>query len=761
MFSKFDEETQKIILSAKKEMQDLKHPYVGSEHLMLAILKDKNEVSTKLKEFGIDYKKFKNEIINIIGVGSEASDWFLYTPLLKRTLENAVNNTKDNNVDSVTISDLFYSVLEEGEGVAIRILLGMNVDIDKLYNYFSKNIQKKKQSRKKSVLDELAINLNNKAKEGLLDPVIGREKEINRMLEILCRRTKNNPILIGDAGVGKTAIVEELANRIVSGNVPALLKNKKILCLDMASSIAGTKYRGEFEDRMKKILSELEEDNNIILFIDEIHTIMGAGGAEGAIDASNIFKPALARGKMRCIGATTRDEYKKFIEKDGALDRRFQKVDIKAPDEKSIKDILMKLKSLYEKHHEVSISEKMIDKIIMLSKKYIRDRNEPDRSIDILDEVCAKVSLKENKIDKKLKSLNEHLTDIRNKKNKAIIDNRFNDAYEFKQQEDKIITQINNIELKINTKNKIVTEEDIIEVIKNKINIPILSLTKEHIEKIGNKLNENIFGQNKAIEELLNMSKRMQLDYGNSTISLLFCGKTGTGKTQLAKLYGEELVGKDNVIKLDMSEFAESHSISKIIGAPPGYVGYQDTKNVLEEIKDKPNAVLILDEIERASKNILNLFLQILDEGYTKDSKGRIIYFDNVTIIMTSNIGFDKNSLGFSNKSGSSTNKLKDVLGVEFINRISKVVSFEKVDEEVIEKIICKKINDLKNKYNIALNISNEVIKEMIEESQYDLFGARKIEELIIRNIESIIIDELILGNKYISIDSLKDKIIA
>ena len=395
MFSKFDENAQKIIISAKSEMQSLCHPYVGSEHVMLAILNNNNEVSKKLKEFNVDYKRFKNEIINVIGMGECKNDMFLYTPLLKRTLENAINDAKENNNGIVTISHLFYSILEIGEGVAIRMLLSMNVNLDSLYSYFGKNLIKKKTNRKKLMLDELGIDLTERAKSGLIDPVIGRDSEINRVLEILCRRTKDNPILIGEAGVGKTAIVEGLANKIVNDDVPALLKNKKIICLDMASSVAGTKYRGEFEERMKKILTELEENADVILFIDEIHTIMGAGGAEGAIDASNIFKPSLARGKMRCIGATTKDEYKKYIECDGALDRRFQKVDIKEPKEDALKEILMKIKPLYETHHGVLISEKMIDKIISISKRYIHDRNEPDRSIDILDEVCSKVSLKE------------------------------------------------------------------------------------------------------------------------------------------------------------------------------------------------------------------------------------------------------------------------------------------------------------------------------------------------------------------------------
>ena len=757
MFSKFDEEAQKVMVEAKREMQTLKHPYVGSEHLMLAILKGNNDVSKKLKTFGIDYKKFKNEIINIIGEGSTESDWFLYTPLLKRTLESAVNDAKE--VDGVvTISNLFYSILEEGEGVAIRIMLGMNVDMDKIYSYFSRKMVKKSNSKKKLLLEELGTNLNKLASDGKVDPVIGRENEINRILEILCRRTKNNPILIGEAGVGKTAIVEELASRIVSGDVPDILKNKKIISLDMASSVAGTKYRGEFEDRMKKILNELEENEDIILFIDEIHTIMGAGGAEGAIDASNIFKPALARGKMRCIGATTRDEYKKFIENDGALDRRFQKVEINEPDEDTIKDILMKLKTIYERHHEVSISEKMIDKIIFLGKKYIKNRREPDRSIDILDEVCSRVSLKKNTVDKKLCNLNNELKKVLNDKKNAIINSKFDVALSLKENEEKLKTEINNIELKKTNKSKVVTLHDIIDILKNKVDIPLLSLDSSYINNMEKILKETIIGQDKQIDELLNISKINSLNYNkNKCISLLFAGSTGTGKTMLAKTYGKLIAGDMNVIKLDMSEYSEPHSISKIIGAPPGYVGYSDSRNVLEEIKDKPTAVLILDEIERCNKSVLNLFLQILDEGYTKDSLGRKIYFDNVTIIMTSNIGFNKNCMGFNN-SCNITSKLKDILGVEFINRISKTITFNKITESDARKIICNGIEKLRCEYKVKLDVSDDVIDDMVNESNYSLFGARRIKEIVRNRIENVILDELMNDNKNISIDMSKDK---
>ena len=758
MFSKFDEEAQKVMIEAKKEMQSLKHPYVGSEHLMLAILKEDNEVSKKLKTFGINYKNFKTQIIEIIGIGSKESDYFLYTPLLKRVLESAVIDAREMNDGIVGISNLFYSILEEGEGVAIRIMLGMNVDMDKIYSFFSKKIIKKNNSKKKVLLDELGTDLNKLAKDGNIDPVIGREKEINRVLEILCRRTKNNPILIGDAGVGKTAVVEELARRIVNNDVPDILKNKRIISLDMASSVAGTKYRGEFEDRMKKILNELEDNEEIMLFIDEIHTIMGAGGAEGAIDASNIFKPALARGKMRCIGATTKDEYKKYIESDGALDRRFQKVEINEPDIITVKNILMKLKKIYEKHHDVTISEKMIDKIIFLSNKYIKNRSEPDKSIDILDEVCSKVSLKSSSIDKKIISLNKELKKIVGKKKELVINDQFSNALILKEQEEKIKSEINTLEMKKSTKNKMVLENDIIAVIKSKVDLPVLSLD----DKLINNLKKEVIGQDKQIEEFLNVSKRNQINYNkNKCLSFLFSGSTGVGKTLLAKTYGKMIAGEKNVIKLDMSEFSESHSISKIIGAPPGYVGYSDSKNILDEIRDKPTCILILDEIERSNKKVLDLFMQVLDEGYTKDSLGRKVCFDNVTIIMTSNIGFNKTSMGFNNNINSVTNKLKDILGIEFINRISKIIVFNKMQKEDILKIINKNILNLKEEYKIKLDVSNNVIEEIVNESNYELFGARRIEEIIKEEIETIILDELIKNNKNITIKALKEKVIS
>ena len=623
MFGNFEEEARKVLVNAKKEMYELNHPYVSSEHLLLAILKGNNEISEKLKSFDLDYNRFKDEIIKIIGKGSKHSEWFLYTPLLKRILENAVIDAKDNNNGVVTIDHLFTSLLDEGEGVAIRILIGMNIDIDELYSEFVNKIVSKK-SGKKLLIDDIGVDLNKKALNGNLDPVTGRDEEIKRVLEILSRRCKNNPLLIGEAGVGKTAIVEELANMIVRGEVPLALRNKRIISLDMASAVAGTKYRGEFEERMNKILKEIEENNDIILFIDEIHTLVGAGGAEGAIDASNIFKPALARGKIRCIGATTTLEYKKYIEKDSALERRFQTVMINEPSKKTVKSILMNLKDIYEGYHKVIIDEDIIDLIINLSSKYIYNRNEPDRSIDILDEVSAKVSLKESKDLKEYGTYNKKLKEVIKNKKKAIIDNDFDRASQFKNEEFSLMNKINNLELSLYKKHdRKVTKLDVASVINMKTGIPIYEILNEksklikHTEKI---LSKHIVGQDEALKEVSKVAKKIKLGFNDKCFSFLFCGPSGVGKTLLAKTFGENLVGVDNIIRLDMSEYKEAHSISKLIGSPPGYVGYDDNTDIFEEIRNKPYSLLILDEIEKAHTNIINLFLQILDEGKVKNS---------------------------------------------------------------------------------------------------------------------------------------------
>ena len=761
MFGNFEEEARKVIEVAKKEMYELNHPYVSSEHLLLAILKGDNVVSHKLKEYGVDYIAFKEKIIKIIGKGSKHSKWFLYTPLLKRILENATEDAKENNDGLVTIGHLFSSLLDEGEGVAIRVLVSMNVDIDELYNEFSDKIIYPK-NNKKTLTEKLGINLNEKAINGELDPITGRDEEIKRVIEILSRRCKNNPILIGQAGVGKTAIVEALACMIVNGDVPLSLKNKKIISLDMSSVVAGTKYRGEFEEKLNKILSEVENDNDIILFIDEVHTLVGAGGAEGAIDASNIFKPALARGKIRCIGATTIDEYKRYIEKDSALERRFQKVFIEAPSKEMVKKILMKLKSVYENYHKVVIDEKIIDLIINLSDKYIYNRNEPDRSIDVLDEVCAKVSLKENKSLKNYGKYNKELKEVIKLKEKAILDNDFEKASSLKNKEVSLMNLINNLELSIYKKRLQKVEAlDVAKVINDKTNIPtyeILNQKSKMITQATQKINKLIIGQDEAVKEVCNIFKKIKLGFNDKCFSFLFCGSSGVGKTALAKLFGKILVGENNVIKLDMSEYKEAHSISKLIGAPAGYIGYDDS-NILEQIRNKPYSVLILDEIEKAHRNIINLFLQVLDEGRIKNNKGKEIRFDNVVIIMTSNAGFHEINVGFNNEFR--TSRLNESFSVPFMNRVDKVIKFNDLNENDVKKIIKLELKNFKNKYKdkIKIKISNEIIDEIISLTDYKIYGARKIKKVIKDKVENIVIDGIIEDKKEIIINSLKQSV--
>ncbi len=752
MFGQFTEETRKILINAKEEMMELRHPYVGSEHLLLAILKSKNNVSKKLKQYNLDYEKFKNKIIETLGIGTKQSEWFLYTPMLKRIMENAMLDCKEKNSE-VTIESLFSSLLEEGEGVAIRILLSLNIDLDKLYNEFSYKIFKPK--KKKLLLEELGTDLTSKANE--LDPVIGRDNEIKRMIEILSRRTKNNPLLIGEAGVGKTAIVEELSKMIVNGDVPNNLKTKRIISLDMATLVAGTKYRGEFEERVRKILKEVEEDDDIILFIDEIHTLVGAGGAEGAIDASNIFKPSLARNKLRCIGATTTLEYKKFIESDKALERRFQKVNVEIPSKEVVRDILLKLKPIYENYHHVIINDSIIDKIIELSDKYIFDRNQPDKTIDILDEVCAKSSLKESKELVEYNKLNKELQNLIKNKNEAVSNNDFKKASSYKEKEFVLMDKINNLELTLCNKNQNeVTIEDVANVINSKTKIPVYEILSENdINKINDDL-KIIMGQDKAIKEVSTIAKKIKLGYkDDKCYSLLFAGPSGVGKTELAKIFGKSLVG-DNVIRLDMSEYSEAHSVSKFVGAPPGYIGYNDNKTILEEIRNKPFSVLILDEIERANQTIINLLFQILDNGKIKDSKGVDVYFNNVIIIMTSNIGFDEINVGF-NKNNDDLTKLKEYFSVPFINRIDNIISFNRLTEENIKNIINNKINKLINKYkNIKIKIDENIINDIIKLSNYNEFGARKIDKIIKDKLENIIIDKIIDNKKSVHIKTLE-----
>lgn len=766
MFSKFSDDSQKILIRAKKEMMEFHHPYVGSEHLLLAILKYKNDVSEKLKEEGITYDIFKKEVLRVVGLGEEDNHWFLFTPLLNRIIETSVITSRELNFNEVEVSHLFLALLEEGDGVAIRILSTLDVDIDGLYEEFStKSVDKKSRHKKKLLIEEFGVDLTEKALNGEIDPVIGRDDEIEKLINILSRRCKNNPLLVGEAGVGKTAVVEELARRISKEEVPEHLKGKRIISVEIASLVAGTKYRGEFEERVSKILKEIESRDDVIIFIDEVHTIVGAGGAEGAIDASNILKPSLARGKFKLIGATTLEEYKKTIEKDKAFDRRFQKIEIMEPNEEKTYQILLELKDLYCSFHRVSIEDDLLKEIISLTNKYMHNRMQPDKSIDILDEVCSKVQLQNSKEQNEIRLIKRKLDKLQIEKNNFVVKQDFKNALILREKEKELLDKKNNLLFKNfkNTKIKKVTLSDIEEVIFEKTRIPIFNMETSNLKNLElslEKLYEKVLGHEDNIKKLCSFTKRLKMGFSslNRPASFLFVGATGVGKTYLAKEYAKLVGGENAFIRLDMSEFREGHTISKIIGSPSGYVGYDDGKNILEDVRNNPFSVVLLDEIEKASPEVLNLFLQILDEGYIKDSTGKKICFQHATIIMTSNIGFGKEEIGFCKDSSSVNSKLKEFLSVEFLNRIDEVMIFEQLTDEVIRKILDKKIKEVKDKFlekGITLKIGKKVIEEIIELSNYREYGARKLDKILESKVDSIVIDEILDGKNNVVIEKL------
>ena len=728
MFYNFTDEARKIIVNAKKEMLNLKHPYVGTEHLLLALLKQKNELSNKLYKVGLSYSLVKKKLIDLVGIGKEESKLSLYTPVLKNVIENANDISKEYKTD-ITPEFLFLGILEEGEGIALRLMMNCGIDLDKLYQDFINKINKCKKN-KKLYIEEVGINFNKRARNGDFDPVVGRDKEINSLIEILVRRTKNNPLLIGEAGVGKTALVEELSRRIENNDVPTKLLDKKIINVDMSSLVAGTKYRGEFEEKVNKIIKELEEQDDIILFIDEIHTLVGAGGAEGAIDAANILKPALSRNKLQCIGATTINEYKKYIEKDKALDRRFQSLIIDEPKEEDVKNIVFKLKPIYEKYHNVEISNDQLNLIIKLSNKYLKNRKNPDKTIDILDEVCAHAGIKENKEMILYRNLTKDLKHVLEQKKQYIIVNNYQKALEIKEEEQRLMDVINDLELKLTKKisNK-VTKKDILEVLKKKINIPIYELENNRVNarRLFKQITNEIVGQEDAIKNIIDSYINNIKD--NQCISFLLSGPSGVGKTKFSTVFSSII--SNNVIRLDMSEYSEEHSISKLIGSPAGYVGYDDNQYIFNQIRTYPFTTIILDEIERAHPKVINLFLQILDNNQIKDSKGNDIYFNNTVIIMTTNIEV-KDTVGFVKRQNNE--ELNNYFGIPFINRITNIVKFKKLEFNDIQKIITKRI---KQKYQKS-NLNKHKFLEIIDKIQYDEYGARQIEQVLKKEINQL-----------------------
>lgn len=663
MYNNYNLETSRIFKDAEKIMISLNHGYVGTEHLFLSMLKNSEEIRNLLEKYQIEYDGFLEELLLVVNSETCKKVACIYTPLLKKVIKNAEMHAKNSYITPLM---LLESLLEEGEGIAIRILISMGLDIDKLYDEIK--LKDKKSNQKLEI-----YNIGKEMSKDLSDNfVVGREKEIDLITETLLRKNKNNPLLIGDAGVGKSAIVEELARRIKKGDVPNALKNKKIISIEMSSLVAGTKYRGEFEEKLNKIIKEVENNPEIILFIDEIHTLSNAGGAEGAINASDILKPYLARGKIKVIGATTTNEYNKFIAKDKALSRRFDLIKINEPNIDETINILSKIKPSFEHHYNIKISEENIRQIVDLTNKYILDRFNPDKSIDLLDSVCAMKEVKSPK-EKNIIILKNKLSNIIEAKEKMVKNNNFEEALNYRKQE---IELYEKIEKEKNSSNRI-TNNDIKEVMLRKSNIPNM---KNNWKDLKAYLNNEIVGQEEAINEIIASLKSKESDL---PVSILLTGSTGVGKTKTVKEIATYL--KMPLVRLDLSEYNEPVSINRLIGSSAGYVGYDD-ENIFDRIRMYPNSIVLLDELEKANSNVINLFLQVLDEGFITNAKGEKIDFKNTYIFMTSNAEIN-NKIGFMKGKSNYQNSFSK----EFLGRITCIVNYKNVTEDMVKKYLSKK----------------------------------------------------------------------
>ena len=663
MYNNYNLETSRIFKDAEKIMISLNHGYVGTEHLFLSMLKNSEEIRNLLEKYQREYDGFLEELLLVVNSETCKKVACIYTPLLKKVIKNAEMHAKNSYITPLM---LLESLLEEGEGIAIRILISMGLDIDKLYDEIK--LKDKKSNQKLEI-----YNIGKEMSKDLSDNfVVGREKEIDLITETLLRKNKNNPLLIGDAGVGKSAIVEELARRIKKGDVPNALKNKKIISIEMSSLVAGTKYRGEFEEKLNKIIKEVENNPEIILFIDEIHTLSNAGGAEGAINASDILKPYLARGKIKVIGATTTNEYNKFIAKDKALSRRFDLIKINEPSIDETINILSKIKPSFEHHYNIKISEENIRQIVDLTNKYILDRFNPDKSIDLLDSVCAMKEVKSPK-EKNIIILKNKLSNIIEAKEKMVKNNNFEEALNYRKQE---IELNEKIEKEKNSSNRI-TNNDIKEVMLRKSNIPNI---KNNWKDLKAYLNNEIVGQEDAINEIIASLKSKESDL---PVSILLTGSTGVGKTKTVKEIATYL--KMPLVRLDLSEYNEPVSINRLIGSSAGYVGYDD-ENIFDRIRMYPNSIVLLDELEKANSNVINLFLQVLDEGFITNAKGEKIDFKNTYIFMTSNAEIN-NKIGFMKGKSNYQNSFSK----EFLGRITCIVNYKNVTEDMVKKYLSKK----------------------------------------------------------------------
>ena len=791
MYYKFTARAEKALEYAQEVAMELGHNYIGTEHLLYGLVEEGTGVASKvLQNQGLTSESVKQAIEEIVGVGEEIEDAneISFTPRSKRVIENAFLEARRLGTEYIGTEHLLIGIMKEGDCVATRIMLEENVNPQGLYNELVKVLSEEGEENSESAnssskgsynstptLNQYGSDLTKQAREGKLDPVIGRKNEIQRVIQILSRRTKNNPCLIGEPGVGKTAVVEGLAEKIVAGDVPELLKNKRVVSIDIASMIAGAKYRGDFEERIKKALKEVKKAGDVILFIDEIHTIVGAGSAEGAVDAANILKPLLARGEIQLIGATTLKEYRKYIEKDAALERRFSPVTVNEPTEDETVQILYGLRDKYEAHHNVKITDEAINAAVELSSRYINDRYLPDKAIDLIDEAASKVRMSSYTEPDSFKDMKDEIEKLDKEKEEAIRVQDFEKAAKIRDKENAKKKELEdskkNWETKKSKEVPTLKEEDIANVISSWTGIPVTKVSESENEKLKNleeNLHKRVIGQDEAVSAVAKAIKRsrMGLKDPNKPIgSFLFLGPTGVGKTELSKALAENLFGsEDALIRIDMSEYMEPHSVAKLIGSPPGYVGYDEAGQLTEKVRRKPYSVILFDEIEKAHPDVMNMLLQVLDDGRLTDSQGRTVNFKNTVIIMTSNVGAklitDKKTLGFIEEKENGEKEYqdikKDVMGElkkefkpEFLNRIDEIIVFHKLEDNQIRKIVDIMLN------NVAKLLKEQGIKLTVDENAKDLvakkgtdktYGARPLKRAIQTMVEDKIAEAMLDG---------------
>ena len=788
----FTESARKVIEYAKNFSIENNYPYIGTEHILYGLIAEGEGLAAViLKKQDLTEEYIEEEILKIDGIMNTQvnEDEVDFTPRAKRIIANSQKEALRMGQNYVGSEHILLSLMREIDSVAVRILIDADIDPQKIFtellkilgdespisdNYHDPANIESKSKNNTPTLNQYGKDLTELVKQNKLDPVIGREKEIERVIEILSRRTKNNPCLIGEPGVGKTAVVEGLAQMIKENNVPEILKNKRVVSLDIASMIAGAKYRGDFEERLKKTLQEIKTASNIILFIDEIHTIVGAGSAEGAMDAANILKPLLSRGEIQVIGATTLNEYRKYIEKDSALERRFQSVIVEEPSIEDTIQILRGLKDKYEAHHKVKITDEAIKEATVLSERYITDRFLPDKAIDLIDEACSKVKIKSLTKPESFKNLEKELDKKSKEKEEAIISQNFEKAAKIRDEEKELKAKISKQDEKWkkqeNNKEISIGKEEICEVVSNWTKIPVTKLTQTESDKIKNldkELKKRVIGQDEAIDVLSRAIKRARVglkDINRPIGSFMFLGPTGVGKTELTKALALNMFGSENaMIRLDMSEYMEPHSVSKLIGSPPGYVGYDDGGQLTEQVRRKPYSIILFDEIEKAHPDVFNILLQILDDGRLTDSNGRTVNFKNTVIIMTSNTGArnitETKSIGFINKDDGSAsyerakaevmNELKKTFRPEFLNRLDEIIIFNKLGKEAIEKIASIMLNEFADKLKqreITVKIDKSIIEYIVKVGFDDVYGARPLKRAVQSKVEDKFAEELLDG---------------